>query len=340
MNGLRWFYISFVKMLAMLNVGVIGVGNMGKHHARVYSELGANLVAVSDINEIAGKELASRFKCKFYKDYKEMLQKEKLNVVSIAVPNFLHKEIALACINAGANVLVEKPIANTIEDAKEIISAAKKANIKLAVGHIERFNPAVLKLKEILQEGKLGKIVSIIVKRVGLFPSQLKDANVVTDLAIHDIDVLIFLLGKNPKNVVFSRAGLALNNKREDFADIVLDFEPELAFVQVNWITPVKIRTLCVTGTNGYAELDYATQELTLFESNFEKTFDSFGEFMIKFSAADAKSVNIIKGEPLKLEIKNFLESIEYNKEYFVTGEDGLRALEITLQALAKAKHA
>ncbi|MCX6775011.1 MAG: Gfo/Idh/MocA family oxidoreductase [DPANN group archaeon] len=323
----------------MLNVGVIGIGNMGKHHARVYSELGANLVAVSDVNEVVGKEIASRFKCKFYKDYKEMLKNEKFDIVSVVVPNSFHKDVALACINSGVNVLVEKPIANTVEDAKEIIAAAKKANVKLAIGHIERFNPAVLKLKEVLQEGKLGNIVSIISRRVGLFPSQLKDANVVTDLAIHDIDVLSYLLGKNPKEVLFAKSGLALNNKREDFADIMLNFDPEIAFVQVNWITPVKIRNLCVTGTNGYAELNYATQELTLFESNFEKTFDNFGEFMIKFSAADAKPANIVKGEPLKLEIKNFMDCVEKNQNSYVSGEDGLRALEITLQALAKSKN-
>ena len=332
--------MGFVKGECMLNVGVIGIGNMGKHHARVYSELGANLVAVSDVNEAAGQEIASKLKCKFYKDYKEMLQHEKLNAVSIVVPNSLHKEVAVTCINSGVNVLIEKPIANTVEDGQEIISAAKKAGVKVAVGHIERFNPAVLKLKEVLQQGKLGEVVSIVARRVGLFPSQLKDANVITDLAIHDIDVLSFLLRKSPKSVLFSKAGLALNDKREDYADFILDFNPELAFVQVNWLTPVKIRNLCVTGTNGYAELNYATQELTLFESNFEKTFDNFGEFMIKFGATDAKPVNVTKAEPLKMEIKNFLDSVEKNQDCFVSGEDGLRALEVALAVLAKAKNA
>jgi UDP-N-acetylglucosamine 3-dehydrogenase len=332
--------MRFVKGECMLNVGVIGIGNMGKHHARVYSEVGANLLAISDVNEEIGKETAARLKCKFYKDYNEMLNNENLDAVSIVVPNYLHKEVALACINKGVDVLIEKPIANTIEDAKEIISAAEKANVKVAVGHIERFNPAVLKLKDMLREGWLGKIVSIVVRRVGLYPSQLKDANVVTDLAIHDIDVLNFLLGKCPKEVLFSRAGLALNSKREDFADMMLNFDPELAFIQVNWLTPVKIRNMCITGTNGYAELNYATQELTLFETNLERTFDNFGEFMIKFGASDAKQVPITKDEPLKLEIKSFIDSVENNKKCFVTGEDGLRALKVALDILAKAKNA
>jgi UDP-N-acetylglucosamine 3-dehydrogenase len=269
-----------------------------------------------------------------------MLNNENLDAVSIVVPNYLHKEVALACINKGVDVLIEKPIANTIEDAKDIISAAEKANVKVAVGHIERFNPAVLKLKDMLREGWLGKIVSVVIRRVGLYPSQLKDANVVTDLAIHDIDVLNFLLGKGPKEVLFSKAGLALNSKREDYADIMLNFDPELAFIQVNWLTPVKIRNLCITGTNGYAELNYATQELTLFETNLERTFDNFGEFMIKFGASDAKQVPITKDEPLKLEIKSFIDSVENNKKCFVTGEDGLRALKVALDILAKAKNA
>ena len=323
----------------MLKVGVIGVGQMGKHHATVYSELGVDLVAISDVNELAGKELASKFKCKYYNDYKQMLQNEKLDVISVAVPTSLHKKIALDCISAGINVLIEKPIASTVEEAQEIISAAKNKNVRIAVGHIERFNPAVLKLKEILGEGKLGQIVSITARRVGLFPSQIKDANVIIDLAVHDIDVINFLLNKTPKEILFSRAGLALNGMREDFADFVLNFDPELATIQVNWITPIKIRNLCVTGTKGYAELNYMTQELTLYESNFEKTFDSFGEFMIKFSTSNTIQVPVEKAEPLKSEIKSFLDSIEKKQECFVTAEDGLNALEIALNVLAKAKN-
>jgi UDP-N-acetylglucosamine 3-dehydrogenase len=324
--------MSFLKR--KIKTAVIGVGNMGRYHARVYSQLkNASLVAVSDINEKIGKKVAKEFNCRYYKDYNKMLDKENIDAVSIAVPTKLHKKVALDVIKSKTHLLIEKPIALTTTEAQEIIKAAKKAKVKLTVGHIERFNPAIKALKDIIKKGDLGKITSIIAKRVGMFPPQIKDANVIIDLAVHDIDIFNYLLEKQPVEV-FAKGRSALTNHREDSAEIFLSYDETSGFIQVNWITPVKIRTLSVTGSKGYAELNYITQKLELYQSRYKKRVDNFGEFVIKFGEPIKKEIKINKKEPLLCELKSFIECIRMDKEPQVTGEDGLRALMIAEQAI------
>lgn len=317
-----------------IKVAVIGVGNMGKHHARVYSKLrDVNLVAVSDINEKKGKQVAKEFDCRYYKDYKKMLNKEHIDAVSIVVPTKLHKKVALDVIGFKKHLLIEKPIASTTKEAQEIIKAAKKAKVKLTVGHIERFNPAVQGLKDVIKKDDLGKIISIIAKRVGMFPPQIKDANVIIDLAVHDIDIFNYLLNQQPSEV-FTRGRKALTNRREDSAEIFLSYNGISGFIQVNWITPVKIRTLSVTGSKGYAELNYITQRLELYQSRYKKMVDNFGEFVIKFGEPVKKEIRINKKEPLFCELESFIKCIKRDKEPEVTGEDGLLALVIAEKAM------
>tara|TARA_Y100000310_G_scaffold274049_1_gene289816 strand:- start:722 stop:1684 length:963 start_codon:yes stop_codon:yes gene_type:complete len=315
-----------------LRAGVIGVGAMGRHHVRVYSELDScELVAVSDFDESV-KGIAEEKRCGFYKNYEEMLSSEKLDVVSVCVPTKLHAKVALDCIKHDVNVLVEKPISDNIEDGKRIIEAAEGKKLKLGVGHIERHNPAVKKLKEVIDEGKIGKIISIAARRVGLFPPRVKDVNILVDLAVHDIDVANYLIGKEPDDV-YCNAGNALTDGRKDYAELFLNYGGVSAVIQTNWITPVKIRTLNVTGTKGYAELDYVTQSLVLYESNYERTFDDFGEFVVKFGEHSKVKVEVEKEEPLRLEILDFLECVQNDRCPMVSGEEALNALKIALDA-------
>jgi UDP-N-acetylglucosamine 3-dehydrogenase len=322
----------------VLKAAVIGVGNMGKHHARLYSRIpSAELVAVSDLSEQLGREIAGQFSCKFYRDFREMLKKESIDVVSVVVPTRLHRDVAVACLEAGKHVLVEKPISDNIESAKRIIETARRKGVRLAVGHVEHFNPAVQKLKELVDAGKLGQVTSLMAKRVGLFPPQIKDANVVIDLATHDIGVFSYILGKEPTKI-YASAGNALINKREDYAEIFLGYNGTNGMIQVNWITPVKIRNLSVTGTKGYAELNYISQELTLYESRYERKFGDFGDFVVKFGEPKRIEVPIEKAEPLKLELESFLRAVEKGQEPLVNGEVGLKTLEIALKAIEKSK--
>ena len=315
-----------------LRVAVIGVGVMGKNHARVYSELNeCELVAVADLDEVKSKETAAKFNCKYYTDHQEMLEKEQIAAVSIAVPTKNHKNVAIDAMDKGIHVLLEKPIAGNIMDAEEIINKAKEKKIKLLIGHIERFNPAITKLKKIIGEGKLGSIISIIARRVGIFPSRIKDVNIVTDASVHDIDIIRYFMEKEPDDI-YTCGSRSLNSNREDQVVAILKFGNANAVIQSNWITPIKIRNLSVTGTKGYAELNYITQELALYESKYEETYDDYGDFIIKFGKPNKIEVGITKKEPLKAEIENFLKCIRDDECPMVSGEEALEALKIALK--------
>ncbi|HLC90256.1 MAG TPA: Gfo/Idh/MocA family oxidoreductase [Candidatus Nanoarchaeia archaeon] len=323
----------------MINVAVIGLGNMGKHHARNYAEMaGVSLVAVCDLNEELAINTAKKFSCRHYNNYMEMLEKESIQAVSIVVPTNYHKEVALACIGKGIHILVEKPIAGTISDAEKIISSAQEKGVILQVGHVERFNPAVQKLKEVILQGKLGEVTSIIARRVGAVPIQVRDANVVIDLAVHDIDIINYLYDSYPEKVS-GNVGKAMIEKREDYAEIFMQYGRKSGFIQVNWITPVKIRNLTITGSKGYAELNYLTQELIVYESNYTKEIvDEYGDYVIKFGIPDRTQIGVEQAEPLYLELRSFITSVQQGVIPQVTGEMGLQALRIALEVMGNPR--
>lgn len=319
-----------------LNAGVIGVGNMGRHHARNYSEIASvDLVAVADADPKTVKEIAAKFKCKAYTNYKEMLEKEKLDVVTIAVPTRLHKQVALDCIAKGVNILIEKPIAMTVPDAKEVVQKAKAKGVKFTVGHIERFNPAVIKLKEMIDKGKLGDIVSISTYRLGPTPNQIRDVSVIIDIGVHDIDIMNWLFGKLPQSIS-SHGGRALSKTNTDHVEAFLDYGTGCGVLFANWITPLKVRKLTVSGKKAYVELNYITQELDFYESNVMLEYDDFGDFLIKFGDNQKKETLPVKNiEPLKAEILAFIKSIKENTPPAVTAREAIEALDIA-QRIAK----
>lgn len=322
-----------------MKCAVIGVGNMGQHHARNYFEIkSARLVAVSDKNSKIGKRVAKTYSCKFYKNYRKMIKEEDFETISLATPTGTHYSIAKECIKAKKHILIEKPIVPTLEEAKKLIKMAQDEKVKLTVGHIERFNPAVRKLKLMIASEKLGEIKSLIFQRVGLIPPQIKDANVVIDIGIHDIDIANFLLNSTPKKIV-AFGGRALINYQEDHADILLVYNSTAVHIQTNWITPLKIRRLMIAGTKGYAELDYIDQTLDFYRHNYTHTYNNFGDFVIKFDRASKKKTILIKkSEPLKEELKSFLRAIRLNRQPEVTGKDGLLALKIALEISRQIK--
>ena len=184
-----------------LNVAVIGAGSMGKNHARVYSSIkDVELIAVCDIDD-ESKKIADEFGAKHYKNYNDMVKNEKLDAVSVCIPTKLHKNVALDIIKNKINILVEKPIAATTQEAKEIIDAAERNNVKLMVGHIEQFNPAVMELKKRIEKNELGSILQVHCQRLSLFPQRIIDVGVIIDLAIHEIYVLKYLIDSKIKRV-------------------------------------------------------------------------------------------------------------------------------------------
>ena len=305
-----------------MRAGVIGIGAMGQHHVRIYSEMEeVELVGISDVSESRVNELSRQYGVKGYTDHMQLL-KQDLDVVSIVVPTTLHKPIGFDAINAGVNILMEKPIADTLQNARELTDTAKNAGIKLMVGHIERFNPAVMKLKEIIESDILGKIVSISTRRVGPYNPRIRDVGVILDIGVHDIDVISYLYGKKI-NEVYAIAGADIHSM-DDHAAIMLRFEHELSgLVEINWLTPHKVRKLTAIGLKGVAYLDYIDQTVEVHD----------GEWIRK--------AKVEKEEPLKKELEYFINAILENKEPKPSGDDGIHALEVAMAAIesySKAK--
>lgn len=296
-----------------MKVAVIGSGNIGKHHIRIYSELpNVELVGIADINEKDATKLAEAYSTNYFKDYKVMIEEAHPDIISICVPTSLHYEIAKYCINKKAHVLVEKPITNDISTAKELITLAKKHKVKLFVGHVERFNPSVRKVKDMIQKGDLGKVTAIMARRVGGFPPQITDANVAIDIAIHDIDIVNYLLEEKPKEISFNRQQNHIKS-RDDSVEFFLKYKNASAYIQANWITPVKIRKLNITGTEGYLELDYITQKIEFYKSNYSKfkaASTNFSDYILIFSDPDILNISVAKKEPLKEELSYFISCV------------------------------
>ena len=285
-----------------MNIGVIGLGFMGKIHLRNYLELGCNVYA-SDINPKAKTK-----NCEFFSDYKKLLKKD-LDGVSICVPTPLHYKIAKQCLKK-TNVLVEKPITTTVKQAEELIKTAKKNKKILMVGHIERYNPAVTKCKKIIKS--LGKIENIRTKRVGPWPQRNMGTGIVIDLAVHDIDVMRYLIGE----ITDIRSSVKYKNKIDYQALILLKFRNDAdGRIQVKWSTPQKERLLTIKGSRATCNLNYITQELEIIRSEIRK-------------------INVKKEEPMKLELEEFLNCIKKRKNPLTSGKEGMKNLEIALKVL------
>jgi len=304
-----------------MRVGVIGVGAMGQHHVRIYNEMAnVDLVGISDVSESRVKELSSQYGVPGFNDHTALL-KQDLDAVSIAVPTTLHKQIGLDAIACGTNILMEKPVSDTIENAKDLVNAASDAGVKLMVGHIERFNPAVMKLKHIMDSGLLGKIVSISTKRVGPYNPRIRDVGVILDIGVHDIDIISYLYDKQV-NEVYAIAGSNFHSF-EDYAAILLRFDHDFSgMVETNWLTPHKIRKLTAIGTKGVAYLDYIDQTVELHD----------GEWI--------RQAKVEKSEPLKNELEYFIKSISSGMDPHPSGSDGLHVLEVAKAAIRSHKEA
>ena len=285
---------------------------------RTLSEIeSVHLAAISDKNKKLGEETAQKYGVAFYEDFEEMLKKEKLDMVSVCVPTSLHHRVAKKCLESKTHVLLEKPITMSLREASSLLQTASKMKVKFLVGHIERHNPAVKKVKEMIDAGDLGKVIAVMARRVGGFPPQIKDADIAVDLAIHDIDIVNYLLNAKPVEMHLSKRRNHIRD-REDSVEFFLKYKDASAYIQANWITPVKIRKLNITGTKGYLEMDYINQKIEFYKTNYEKFLEKtedFSDYILKFSEPDKIDISVAKKEPLKEEILYFLDCISHGKK-------------------------
>jgi UDP-N-acetylglucosamine 3-dehydrogenase len=319
----------------MLKIGVIGTGSMGKNHARVCSELEQiELVGIADANIETAKKVAERFDTKAFFDYKELLQ--EVDAAIIATPTITHHDITMDFLDNGKHVLVEKPICESVEKAQILTKKAEETGLVLAVGHIERHNPAVKFVKEAMQNKKFGELITITSKRVSNLPGRIRDVGVIFDFGVHDIDVMRYLAGNVES--VYARAGKFNKNiSHEDHANVVLNFENGVCgVVEVNWLTPTKIRKLFLTCSKNFVEADYMNQTVTISSSSF-KQIDEMNLFRVPIEY-NTNQIALEKREPLRNEIEDFVTAIQQNKQPLATGNDGLLALKIVEAATQSYK--
>ena len=316
-----------------MRVAVIGAGSMGRNHARVYSELpGVELVAVCDIDARVAHAVASRYHATAYEDYGEMLHAVRPDAVSVTVPTAAHRQVSLDSLEAGAHVLVEKPIAATLVDGQLMIEKARAVNRQLMVGHIVRFNPAMQQLKKRLENGEIGRFFQIFCRRVGPFPARIRDVGVVIDLAPHDIDLMRFLTGMEPIRV-YSETEQRINTESEDLLLGLLRFPDGVTgALEINWLTPTKVREVIVLGERGMFRVDDLTQDLYFYENaDMGQNIWPAMQNLKGVSEGSMTRFPVQRYEPLVAELQSFVNAVEAGAPMPVTGEDGLAALRLAL---------
>ncbi len=321
-----------------VRVGLVGLGSMGRNHLRVIaSRPGARLAAVADTFEDALAAATGQTGAAGFADPLEMIASADLDAVVIAAPTTAHLPLALAAIQRGIAVLVEKPLAPTVDEALQIVAASRATGVPVQVGHVERFNPAVRELGRLLHDERwLSQVFAIQTRRAGPFPARIRDVGVTIDLATHDVDICSWIAAERPVRV---RAETAqrIHADHEDLLFGLLHFPSGvIAQLDVDWLTPAKRRQLVVIGEEGMFELDYLTQRLTFTRATDTTNPRLIGGFAPTFEGEVAE-LAVPTGEPLALEHDAFLRVVREGGRPEVDAEDGLWAVGIANALLDSA---
>jgi predicted dehydrogenase len=302
----------------LLRVGVVGVGVMGSNHARVFADMpGVKLVGVVDPDRKQRDFVSGALGCEAYPEAAGLLD-GGVDALTIAAPTHLHRDLAMAAIERGVHVMVEKPIASSVEEGNAIIAAARRADVTLMVGHVERFNPAVEAIKEAIRHED---ILSIAITRVGPFPPRMSNVGVVIDLAVHDIDLIRWFTDSEITEVQPQLSSAIA--EREDIA--LLQFRTAsgvLAHINTNWITPFKARNVTIATRNKYVMGDLLTRQVT----------ECFG--FQPDGSYSMRHLSVGHAEPLRAELQAFISAVHTGKKPAVTGEEGVAGLEIAIRCL------
>ncbi|MDD5259213.1 MAG: Gfo/Idh/MocA family oxidoreductase [bacterium] len=309
--------------MTALKMGVIGIGHLGVHHARIVSSLPeVELIGICDINESQVRKIARQYKTTAYTDYRQLLS--KVDAVSIAVPTPWHYQIAKDFINARVHCLIEKPITPDLPEAEELVDLVKQKNLILQVGHIERFNPAVLEAQKYINEPKF-----IEANRLGPYDPRVAHISVVLDLMIHDIDIVLYLVQDQILSI--DAVGAKVLSHFEDIANARIRFAHGcVATISASRVSLKKFRKIRIFQKDSYLSLDYAKPGLKIYQKKKEDVT----------SLKDIKVVypRLVKLEPLAEELKHFVNCVREGRKPQVTGEHGRDALEIALEIMRKIK--
>ena len=311
-------------MSEKLRVGVVGVGHLGQHHARVYAELeNCELMGVADLDVERGQEIAGRHGAKFYENYTELCR--HVDALSIAVPTEHHHTVGMECLRRGIHVLIEKPIAKTLEEAEQLIELAAQQRCVLQVGHTERFNAAVVELAKIVR-----KPAFIESNRLSPFPERSTDIDVVLDIMIHDIDIILSLVKSPVKKL--DAVGVPVMTSKIDIANTRLEFESGcIANVTASRVSLKQERKLRMFQPEKYISLDYQAQSLNVVEIKHPERRHDFPN---RRPMILPHQVDVSRREPLKAELEAFVDCVYTGGTPVVSGHDGRNALKTAFQIL------
>lgn len=325
-------------MSEQLRIGVVGCGRMGGFHIRNYAQLDcAQLVAVADPSEESRRRALGDTRVHEYTDWREMIEHGagEMDAISIACPSEHHAEVALEALAAGLHVLVEKPIATNLPDALRMRGAALEADRKLMVGHVERFNPAVAKLRELVADGRLGTVYRAHTTRVGPLPTRIQDTGVAIDLATHDLDVMQHVLDSSIHEI-YADGGRFQHGSQEDLLTCLVRFGAKdqadtLGLLDVNWLTPEKKREIALIGENGLLRASYITQDVWFVEST-TAPLQWDGLSMLRGDGEGAAvRFSLAKAEPLRAELEAFCHCVLEDTPEPISAHDGVKALAAAL---------
>jgi len=324
-----------------LKIAVVGAGSMGKNHLRVlrddFDEGQVELVGVAEPHEPNLQHAMRRFHVAGFDDYRQMVEQTHPDLVAVVVPTDLHFAVASYLLDRGINVLLEKPMTSSVEEAQALIQLAAIRDVKLAIGHIERFNPAVIEVKRHLVAGELGQVFHLHARRLGPFPPRIRDVGVTLDLATHDIDVMRYLADAEVEHV-YAETRQHIHTTHEDLLLGVLRFTNRaIGVLDVNWLTPTKVRELSITGEKGMYLINYLTQDVYFYENDYTTTTWDALRSLTGVSEGTMTRLKIQKAEPLRLEYEDVVAAIRQDALPTVSGEDGLAVLKVVSQ-LAAAK--
>ncbi|MHA1685523.1 MAG: Gfo/Idh/MocA family protein [Candidatus Heimdallarchaeaceae archaeon] len=322
----------------MVKVGLIGIGYWGKNHLRVLRQLRdeglIDQIVCCDTNEVALKRAKKHDNIEVEKNWKKLLEDESLDMVTIAAPTPLHYSMSKLFLEAQKDVLVEKPMAMTVEECEDLIQISKERNAGLMVGHIFRFHPAILELKKRVDYGEFGDILYIIIKRQTLTTPR-KDMGVMLALGIHEVDLTCFILGDQEPDSIFADLNKYFTN-REEMALIIQKFGNTTAYSFESWVDPSKgkLRELHLIGSLGGASLNFSVPNKLVLHHSYLTQTDTKNNKKLEVVNGGDFEILLEPKEPLYEEIKHFVLESQKNKNYKANGIIGMRAVKMISKAL------
>ena len=309
--------------MEIVRIGIIGTGVMGERHCRVCANLPrVDLVGITDLNEARGQEVADRYETTYYRDYGQLLP--KLDAVTIATTTDSHFDVAKACLEQGLHVMVEKPITETIEHAQQLTQMAEERGLVLQVGHIERFNPAFLELKNVTEGMHL---VGVTMRRLSPFDLSNTDVDVIRDLMIHDLDLAVDLVGSSIEGL--SAWGRSISTAGIDHAVANLSFrDGPVVTLFASRVTEQKVRTVEVIAEGAYVEADLLNKSVLIHRRTFPQYLNNHNTTKY-LQESLIERIHVPMFEPLMLELRHFVDCVRQNCPSRVPGSDGLRALQL-----------